>query len=123
VDGARDERRVVSAQQLQVHKEESLVAQPTGAAPLAETGIEEWTTETAAEDVLHELIFRQSGDGRGITLRVERRRAIVLKQVAVKIIRSGFGDERYLRAAAASELRGEVTRYHLKFLHRIGVGP
>jgi hypothetical protein len=73
--------------------------------------------------VLHELVLRQSGNRGRIALRVERRCSIVLKQVAVEIVRAGARDERHLRAAAASEFRGEVARYDLKLLHRIRIRP
>jgi hypothetical protein len=85
VNRSRHERGVVSAQQLQVDKEESLVSQPPILRSFTKAGIVEWATKLPPEDVLHELIF---GIPAIVTDNSSRRvrRAIVLKRVAVKLI-------------------------------------
>src|SRR6185369_5062738 len=120
IHSSRDEQRVVSTQELQVDEEEGFVSQPARPT-FAEARIKKWTTKTAAEDVLHELFFRLLSDRNRITLGVESRRAVILKRVAVKIVRAGARNECDLSTTAAAELGGEVARHHLELLHRIRI--
>jgi len=52
--------------------------------------------------VLHKLFFGGPGNRDRIALGVQPRRSVKLKNVAVKIVGAGLGNQRNLRAAAAS---------------------
>ena len=85
INGSRYKRSVVGPQQLEIHKEESLVSEPASFCAFSETWIKKWTTNTSAKDVLYELVLWCSGYRDWITLRIESGCSIILKQTAMAL--------------------------------------
>ena len=76
----------------------------------------------ATKYVLYKLVLGSFGNSNRIAFRIQPGRSIILKPIAVKLIRSGLRYQSHLRATAASQLCCKVAGDDLEFLDRVGIG-
>src|SRR5207244_12575980 len=96
------------AKQLQIDKKEGFIPQQAFLPTLSKSRVGQRPAKTAAKNMLDKLPFWRACYGFRIAFGIKPGRLVILKQIAVKLVRARAGDKRYRRAAAAAKLGRKI---------------